>query len=100
MELMPQNDLDSHSDSCVSTMVLQPKIFVPLLCDHALVKILQVFVTFDGAINKLSKQCSLGSILIFQHMSTIYKIEWWKLELNCNAKILCLSSLCKFQATN
>lgn len=76
MEVMPQNDLDSHSDSCVSTMVLQPKKFVPLLCNHALVKILQVFLTFDGAINKLSKQCSLGSILIFQHMSTIYKIEW------------------------
>lgn len=105
MELMPQSDLDSHIDYCVSTMVLQPEIFVPLLCDHALVKILQVFVTFYGvvtskAINKLSKQCSLGSILIFQHMSTIYNIEWWKLELNCNAKILCLSSLCKFQATN
>jgi len=86
-------------------MVLQPEIFVPFLCDHALVKILQVFVTFYGivtskTINKLSKQCSLGSILIFQHMSTIYRIEWWKLELNCNAKISCLSSLCKFQATN
>jgi hypothetical protein len=92
MELMLQNDLDSHSDSCVSTMVLQPEIFVPLLCNRVLVKFLQIFVTFYGvvtskSINKWSKQCSLGSILIFQHMSTIYKIEWWKLELNCNAKI-------------
>lgn len=36
--------------SCVSTMILQPEIFVPLLCDHALVKILQVFVTFYGGV--------------------------------------------------
>jgi hypothetical protein len=54
MELMPQNDLDSHSDSCVSTMVLQPKNFVPLLCDHVLVKILQVFVTFYGVVTSKS----------------------------------------------